>query len=207
MSFFSSVLKITKSIVKSPITQAVVGGAAIVFPPAGLPAAAAIATANMALGYAESPQGKAVIGLADKGAAAITSKKKAKVKIALRATATKQLRAGVPAAKVKATMRVNANRAAVALKLPSPALRQATGVAGKNRQQLALMLTNTKKLAAKGDKGAARALATFRLVQKARKGDPKAKAAVALVAHRWEVGQRVRSRFELTAHGRIRARV
>lgn len=205
MGFFSSIMKVTKSIVKSPITKAVSGGLAVVFPPAGIPAAAAIATANVALGYTDTPAGKAIISAADK---AVAGKKKAVVKKQLVSAAKKQLAAGVPKAQVKARLLVAARRVAPMVKpRGTPVPSAAVAAAAANRAKLAAQLNATKALAAKGDKGAQRAMAAFRLVQAARKGDPKAKAAVALVAHRWEVGQRVRSRYELTAHGRIRARV
>lgn len=205
MGFFSSILKVTKDIVKSPITKSVVGGVAVVFPPAGIPAAAAIATANAALAYTDTPVGKGIVSAAD---SVVASKKKATVKKQLFSAARKQLAAGVPKAEVKARMLTAARRVAPALKpRTTPIPRQAVTKAAANRSKLAAQLTATKKLAASGDKGAQRAMSAFRLVSKARKGDPKAKAAVALVAHRWEVGQRVRSRYELTAHGRIRARV
>ena len=196
MGFFSSIVGVAKDVVKSPITQVVVGGAAIVFPPVGVPAAAAVATANVALAYADSKQGKAVVGVADK----LVAKKRAKV--TLQATARANIKRGMPPAKAKAQMLAQARRIAPKLKA-SPA----AGAVAKHRAALAAQLKNTAKLAAKGDAGARRALATFKVVAAARKGDPKAKAAVALIAHRWEVGQRVRSRFTLTAHGRIHARV
>lgn len=205
MGFFSSILKVTKSIVKSPVTKAVSGGLAVVFPPAGIPAAAAVATANAALAYTDTPAGKAIISAADK---AVAGKKKAVVKKQLVSAAKRQLAAGVPKAQVKAKLLVAARRAAPMVKpRATPVPSTAVAAAAANRAKLAAQLKATASLAAKGDAGAKRALAAFRLVQAARKGDPKAKAAVALVAHRWEVGQRVRSRYELTAHGRIRARV
>lgn len=48
----------SKSVVKSRITQGVVAATAVVYPPVGVPAAAALATANTALNYVE--QGKKV---------------------------------------------------------------------------------------------------------------------------------------------------
>lgn len=196
MGFFSGIVNVAKDVVKSPITKVVVGGAAIVFPPVGVPAAAAVASANVALAYADKPEGKAIIGAADK----LVAKKKAKVSLIVAARAA--VKRGVPPAKAKAAMLNKARKMAPKL--------NAGGVGGlvqKHRAALALQLKNTAALAARGDVGAKRALATFKVVAAARKGNPKAKAAVALIAHRWEVGQRVRSRFTLTAHGRIRARV
>lgn len=197
MGFFSGIASIAKDIVKSPITKAAVGGAAIVFPPVGVPAAAAVASANVALSYADRPEGKAILNAADK----LVAKKKTKAKVTLMAAAKAQVRRGVP----PATAKVNMLHKARAL---APKLHSAGGAGvAQRRNALAAQLKRTAQLAAKGDVGARRALATFKVVSAARKGDPKAKAAVALIAHRWEVGQRVRSRFELTAHGRIRARV
>ena len=197
MGFFSGIASIAKDVVKSPITKVVVGGAAIVFPPVGVPAAAAVASANVALAYADKPEGKAILGAADK---LVAGKKKAKAKVTLQRAANAAIKRGVPPAKAKAAMLQKARQLA-------PKLNAQPSLVSKHRAALALQLRNTKKLADKGDAGAKRALATFKVVAAARKGDPKAKAAVALIAHRWEVGQRVRSRFELTAHGRIRARV
>jgi len=195
MGFFSDIVSVAKDVVKSPITKAVAGGAAIVFPPVGVPAAAAVASANVALAYADRPEAKAIIGAADK----LVAKKKHVAKVSLAATARAQVKRGVPPAVAKAEMLNKARR--VSSKLVG-AQRQATGY----RAELAGQLKRTQLLAAKGDVGARRALATFKVVAAARKGDPKAKQAVALIAHRWEVGQHVRSRFELTAHGRIRPR-
>lgn len=42
-----------KKIVKSPVTKAAAGGLAVVFPPVGLPAAAAVATADTVIRVAE----------------------------------------------------------------------------------------------------------------------------------------------------------
>lgn len=193
MSFFGKIGKIAASVIRSPITKGVASGLAVVYPPAGVPAAAAVASANMALDYAEKS------GLAGAAGKALGEGKKpaALARIAVKARA--QLKAGVPPAQVKA--RVQAAKRVM--------LRRTVGkpVPSAHRTQLAAQLRNTKALAAKGDVGAKRALATFKLVSQARKGNPAARKAVAIIAHRWEVGQRVRSRFELTSHGRIRARV
>jgi hypothetical protein len=192
MSFFSGIAKFAKSVIKSPVVKAVAGGAAIVFPPVGVPAVAAIATANTALALAESGPAKAALGAA--------AKLGAKTKLVNRAR--RQIKAGVPKAKAKAQMIRSAHAIARKVRATKPAAK----MANKHRTELAAQLKRTKSLAAKGDPGAKRALATFKVVAAARKGNPKARAAVALIAHRYEIGQRVRSRYELTTNGRIRAR-
>lgn len=193
MSFFSSIAKIGKSIIKSPVVKVVAGGAAVVFPPIGVPAVAAVAAANTALAMAESGPAKAALNAA--------AKLGAKTKLINKARA--QVKAGVPKAKVKANMMRQAHAVARKVRAQKPAAAKAN----KHRAELAAQLKRTKALAAKGDTGAKRALATFKVVAAARKGDPNARKAITLIAHRYEVGQRVRSRFELTPHGRIRARV
>lgn len=201
MSFFGSIANIGKSIIKSPITTAVAGGVAVVFPPVGVPAVAAVATANRALALAEStPQGKAALAAAGAIDKALSSKR---AKSAIISKAKQQLARGVPKTVVKASMlrQATAARRIIAQRAPASAVKSV------HRTQLAQQLAATQKLAARGDKGAKRAMATFKLVAQARKGNPVARKALAVVAHRYEVGQRVRSRFELTAHGRIRSRV
>lgn len=64
------VLKKAAPIIKSPVTKALVGGLAIAFPPVGLPAAGALAAANIALPYAQRGVAAAQMGL--KVAAKIT---------------------------------------------------------------------------------------------------------------------------------------
>jgi acetylornithine deacetylase/succinyl-diaminopimelate desuccinylase-like protein len=199
MSFIGSIAKIGKSIIKSDVTKVVVGGAAIVFPPVGVPAVAALAVANTALAVAEP-----VIEAAGKLKPKVQAK--AQVKAAIVAKGRAQIRAGVPRAKVKANMRRAAHVAARKLDRTRSKRVATSSQVRQHREQLAARLRNTAKLAATGDKGAIRALAVFKLVSRARKGDPAARRAVQLIAHRHEVGQRVRSRYELTAHGRIRAR-
>jgi hypothetical protein len=198
MSFIGSIAKIGKSIIKSDITKVVVGGAAIVFPPVGVPAVAALAVANTALAVAEPAVNKA--------AGALKPKAKARVKAAIVAKGRAQIRAGVPRAKVSANMRRAAHAAARKMTRKGGQRSATSNQTNQHRAELAARLRNTAKLAATGDKGAIRALAVFKLVSKARKGDPAARRAVQLIAHRHEVGQRVRSRYQLTAQGRIRAR-
>jgi hypothetical protein len=55
---WKGVRKATRSILKSKITKGVVGGLAIVYPPVGVPAAAALATANVAIKATESSNPK-----------------------------------------------------------------------------------------------------------------------------------------------------
>lgn len=57
-NIFSDAWKATKSVIKSPITKAIVGGVAVVFPPVGLPAAAALVTADQVVRASESKDPK-----------------------------------------------------------------------------------------------------------------------------------------------------
>lgn len=57
-NFFSDAWKATKSVIKSNITKAVVGGVAIVFPPVGVPAAAALVAADQVVRASESKDPK-----------------------------------------------------------------------------------------------------------------------------------------------------
>lgn len=70
------VLKVAAPIIKSPITKAIVGGVAIAFPPVGLPAAAALASANLALPAVQKAASMATLALstADKVLAAAKGK-------------------------------------------------------------------------------------------------------------------------------------
>jgi len=55
--FFSSVGKAAGAIIKSPITKTIAGAAAIVFPPVGVPASAALVVADRAVRTAEGMRG------------------------------------------------------------------------------------------------------------------------------------------------------
>ncbi len=66
------VLRVAAPIIKSPITKAIVGGVAIAFPPIGIPAAGALAAANLALPAVQKGASMATLALstADKVLAA-----------------------------------------------------------------------------------------------------------------------------------------
>ncbi len=67
--FFDDVWKVTKKVIKSPITKAVVGGVAVVFPPVGVPATAALLAADITVRATEKPNVKAALKMAaEKGA-------------------------------------------------------------------------------------------------------------------------------------------
>jgi len=59
MGFFSKIAKVTKSVVRSPITKVAAGGLAIAFPPAGIPAVAGLAIANTTLDRVDQAQAAA----------------------------------------------------------------------------------------------------------------------------------------------------
>ena len=65
-------LKVAAPVIKSPITRAIMGGVAIAFPPIGIPAAGALAAANLALPTVEKAASMATLALstADKVLAA-----------------------------------------------------------------------------------------------------------------------------------------
>jgi len=137
MSLLGSIAKIGKSIIKSPITKAVAGGVAIVFPPVGVPALAGVVAAEQ------------IIKATDDGAAAVKA--------------------------VRSTLAPDKQNSPAAIKSALtgfPALRAKALAA----QAAAQVVSNTKKLAASGDKNAVRSLAVLKVVQGAKRGDPKAKA-------------------------------
>lgn len=59
MSFFKKISRNLKKVVRSPILASVTAGVAIVFPVVGVPALAALATANAALKAAETSKAQA----------------------------------------------------------------------------------------------------------------------------------------------------
>lgn len=130
MKFLKKFSRKIKSVIRSPILASVAGGLAIVFPVVGVPALAAIATANAALKTADQ--------------------------------------------------------------------------SAKKMNDLKKMLERTKVAAKHGDPGAVRALAAFRVVAKARRGDPASVSAVRRIVRASSIGATIASRYRTQNNGRLR---
>jgi len=130
MRFLKKFSRSIKSVVRSPILASVAGGLAIVFPVVGVPALAAIATANAALKTADQ--------------------------------------------------------------------------SAKNMQNLKKMLRVTAVAAKQGNPGAVRALAAFRVVNRARRGDPKSVMAVRRIVRASSIGATIGARYRTQNNGRLR---
>lgn len=57
MSIFSSIAKVAKAVIKSPITKVAAGGLAVAFPVVGIPAAAGVAIAGKVVDAAQGKRG------------------------------------------------------------------------------------------------------------------------------------------------------
>jgi len=75
----------------------------------------------------------------------------------------------------------------------------------KQMQKLTKMLVNTKAEARKGNPGAIRALAAFKVVRRARRGDPKALMQVRRIVRANSVGASIGARYRVQRdNGRLR---
>lgn len=188
MSFLDDAWKGVKKVVRSPVTKVVAGGVAVVFPAVGVPAVAGLAIASKTIDNVDPERH------AKTKAAAVKHATAAKV-LAVRATQAKArgLTAEATALAAKAQQ---AQRSAVALGRKAKRMQHA-------RDNLAKKLEHTRKLAAAGDHGASRALAVFELVSKAKAGDKNALAAAMAIRTRHNVGQAIRTHFQLLGNGRV----
>lgn len=185
MSFFKSFgkavskgFKAVKSIARSPITKAIAGGVAIAFPAVGIPAVAGLAIANQQLDNVDKAKAMAK-----------------KLKLDKLAQATLNAAKGKPPAKQQ-----KAIQHAVMLKKRGAHILQQNAV---NRAQMARLLVNTRKAAGAGDKDARRALAAFRIVNSARKGDKGAIEKVKILKRRYDIAQHIKKSTRFTSNARI----
>lgn len=74
----------------------------------------------------------------------------------------------------------------------------------KNMQNLKKMLRVTAVAAKQGNPGAVRALAAFRVVNRARRGDPKSVMAVRRIVRASSIGATIGARYRTQNNGRLR---
>lgn len=160
-------------IIKSPVTKALVGGLAIAFPPVGLPAAAGLAAANVALPYAQKG-----IQLATKGAAVTGSLAKSiQPKVTAKVSTSSGFSAGVSAALAAAQRRTAAQKAPPPPARPVNAVYTRTAPPSVKVQQKAPVKAPAKKPVVQPKPTVAKKPA---LTPAAAAADAKKKAALAL---------------------------
>ncbi|MDD5544384.1 MAG: hypothetical protein PHX83_14540 [Acidobacteriia bacterium] len=204
------VVKVAAPIIKSPVTKAIVGGVAIAFPPVGIPAAAALTAANVALPYVQKGMAAAQAGVrltaklapsakpapkpaakpAPKPVARPAPKPVARPATAVMVRSPASIAAAAAAAKAQADARA---KAALALATADKVLSAAKGTMPAQRQappavQAALKVAAKKSVAAtyalgkkSGDPDAARGMAVLQIANRLQKIVPAAKAAVPAV--------------------------
>lgn len=150
------VLKVAAPVIKSPVTKALVGGLAIAFPPIGVPAAAGLAAANIALPYAQRGTAAAQAGL--KVTAKLTAGKPApKPSPYVRTAPASVKKPATPApmtaaqqAAYSAAMAKAGQAASAASKATSQQQAKAAAEAAKKKAALALATADKVLAAAKG---------------------------------------------------------